>query len=116
MISKAQWKYVRISPKKLRLVADEIRGMEVDKALSLLPMIPKKGARILRKALKSAVANALTREDVSVRQDELYISKLMINDAPRMKRWRPISRGRAVPYQHRFSHIVIELDTYENEE
>ncbi len=113
MISRAQWKYVRISPRKLRLVADLIRGKRVDEAFAMLPFINKKGARILHKALKSAVANALNREDVHVKQEELFISKLMINEAHRLKRWRPISRGRAAPYMHRFSHIWIELDTVE---
>ncbi len=114
MISRAQWKYVRISPRKLRLVADYIRGMEVQRAQALLPLIPKKGARILQKVLKSAVANALTREDVHIKEEDLYISKLIVNEGPRLKRWRPISRGRAVPYMHRFSHVLVELDTVEN--
>ena len=114
MIAKAQWKYVRISPRKLRLVADYIRGMEVTKAQQILPLIPKKGARILEKVLKSAVSNAMTREDVHIKEEDLYISTLMVNEGPRLKRWRPISRGRAVPYMHRFSHIIMELDTLEN--
>jgi len=114
MVSKAQWKYVRISPRKLRLVADKIRGMEVDKAFAVLPFIHKRGATILHKVLKSAVANALTREDIRVHQDELYISKLMVNEAPRLKRWRAISRGRSVMYYHRFSHIIMELDEIQN--
>ena len=114
MIAKAQWKYVRISPRKLRLVADYIRGMEVTKAQQILPLIPKKGARILEKVLKSAVSNAMTREDVHIKEEDLYISTLMVNEGPRLKRWRPISRGRAVPYMHRFSHVVMELDTLEN--
>ena len=114
MIAKAQWKYVRISPRKLRLVADYIRGMEVTKAQQILPLIPKKGARILEKVLKSAVSNAMTREDVHIKEENLYISTLMVNEGPRLKRWRPISRGRAVPYVHRFSHVVMELDTLEN--
>jgi len=114
MIAKAQWKYVRISPRKLRLVADYIRGMEVTKAQQILPLIPKKGARILEKVLKSAVSNAMNREDVHIKEEDLYISTLMVNEGPRLKRWRPISRGRAVPYMHRFSHIIMELDTLEN--
>ena len=113
MISRAQWKYVRISPRKLRLVADIIRGKRVEEAKSILRFTNKKGAVILDKVLKSAVANALTREDVRVNEDELFISKLMINEAPRMKRWRPISRGRATPYMHRLSHIWMELDEVE---
>ena len=91
-----------------------VRGMEVNKAFATLPFIPKKGAPILHKVLKSAVANALTNENIRVHQDELYISKLMINEAPRLKRWRAISRGRAVLYYHRFSHIIMELDNMEN--
>ena len=114
MISRAQWKYVRISPRKLRLVADYIRGMEVEKAQALLPLIPKKGARILEKVLKSAVANATYGDEVHVSPEDLYISKLIVNEGPRLKRWRPISRGRAVPYMHRFSHVLIELDKIEN--
>lgn len=110
MVSTAKWKYIRIAPRKLRLVADAVRGENVSKALDTLPLINKKGAHIIHKLLKSALANALTREDVHVDQDDLYISRLMVDEAPRMKRWRPISRGRAAPYVHRFSHILIELD------
>jgi len=113
MISKAQWKYVRISPRKLRFVADAIRGMEAEQAMAMLPHINKKGAPILIKVLKSAIANALTNEKASVKQDELYISRLLVDEAPRFKRWRPISRGRAAPYVHRFSHVLMELDSVE---
>jgi len=110
MVSKAKWKYVRIAPRKLRLVADTVRGEDVGKALDMLSLTNKKGAHIVHKVLKSALANALTREDIHIDQDDLYISRLMVDEAPRMKRWRPISRGRAAPYVHRFSHIMIELD------
>jgi len=113
MISKAQWKYVRISPRKLRLVADVVRGRGVQEAMAMLRFINKKAAPILYKVLKSALSNAMTREDVRVKEDELFVSRLMINDAPRMKRWRAISRGRAAPYVHRYSHIMVELDKTE---
>ena len=110
MVSKAQWKYVRISPRKLRLVADVIRGKNISEAKAILRFTNKKGAVILNKVLKSAVANAINREDSKVKEDELYISRLMVNEAARMKRWRPISRGRAAPYVHRLAHIWMELD------
>ena len=114
MISKAVWKYIRISPRKLRLVADVIRGKTVTEAMAMLPLINKRGAKYLLKALKSAVANAVNSEEFSVKEDELYISRLMINESFRLRRWRPISHGRAVPYHHRFSHIYIELDHIDN--
>ncbi len=113
MLSKALWKYIRISPRKLRLIADEIRGMKVEKALAVLPNVNHKGGPIFHKILKSAVANAVNREDISVREEELFISKLMVDEAPRMKRFRAASRGRALPYVHRYSHIVVELDKIE---
>ncbi len=110
MVSVAQWKSLRISPRKMRLIADVIRGKKADEAFAILSFTNKKGAPLMSKVLKSAVSNAITREDIKVKQEELFISKVLVNEAPRLKRWRAISRGRAVPYMHRFSHVIIELD------
>jgi large subunit ribosomal protein L22 len=110
MLSKAQGKFFRISPKKLRLVADIIRGKNAKEATGVLKFTNQKGAVILGKILKSAIANALSNEEEKIKQEDLFISKIMINEGPRMKRWRAISRGRAAPYMHRLANIVMELD------
>ena len=111
MVSRAILKYVRISPRKLRLVADIIRGKPVTEVMAMLPLLNKRGAPILLKTLKSAVSNAINNEDLNVKEEDLFVSRLFINESFRLKRWRPISRGRAVQYAHRFSHIWIELDS-----
>ena len=78
MEAKAVGKYIRISPQKARLVADVVRGMEVDKALTTLRFMPKKGAGILRKVIESAVANATQNDQIDV--DDLIVKKIMIYD------------------------------------
>lgn len=100
----ARWNYVRISPQKARLVADQVRGLTADHALQILPLINKKAAGLIRKVLESAVANA---DDLNLELDELYVKSIVVNEGPRMKRMRPTARGRGAPYVHRLAHIEI---------
>ncbi len=104
----ALYRYARISPRKVRLVADLIRGHYADDALDILRMQPHRGARMLEKVLKSALANA---EDLRA-QDlrSLRVSEVRVDEGPRMKRLRPLFRGMATVIQRRFSHIYVELD------
>jgi large subunit ribosomal protein L22 len=108
MESKAVGKYIRISPQKARLVADVVRGMGVDKALTTLRFMPKKGAGILRKVIESAVANATQDEHIDV--DNLYIKKIFIDGGPSLKRISPRAMGRATGIIKRSSHITVVLD------
>lgn len=99
---------IRISAQKARLVADIIRGMNVDKAINTLTFMPKKGAFILRKVLGSAIANATQNEKVDV--DNLYIKKIYIDGGPSLKRIIPRAQGRATGIIKRTSHITVILD------
>jgi large subunit ribosomal protein L22 len=108
MESKAVGKYIRISPQKARLVADVVRGMGVDKALTALRFMPKKGAGILRKVIESAVANATQDKHIDV--DNLYIKKIFIDGGPSLKRISPRAMGRATGIIKRSSHITVILD------
>ena len=98
---------IRISPQKLNLIAKLIRKKSADNALEILEFVPKKGAKILHKALKSAVANATNnfKQDAS----SLYIKEITVNKAPTFKRWIPASRGRVNPILKRNSHLTITV-------
>lgn len=108
METKAVGKYIRISPQKARLVADVVRGMGVDQAITTLKFMPKKGAGILRKVLESAVANATQNDQVDV--DNLVIKQITIDGGPSLKRIRPRAMGRATRIIKRTSHITVVLD------
>jgi len=108
MEAKAVARYIRISPQKARLVADVIRGRNVEDAINTLRFMPKKGARILRKIVESAVANAGQNETIDV--DTLYVKRIFINGGPMLKRMRPRAMGRANRILKRTSHITIVLD------
>ncbi len=103
--AKAIAKYVRISPLKVGYICDEIRGKQVDEALSILKFTPKKGAKALEKVLKSAVANA--ENNFNLDRDNLIVSEAYANEGPRMKRFRPKARGMAYPIIKRSSHIGV---------
>lgn len=108
METKAVAKYIRISPQKARLVADVVRGKDVDEAITTLKFMPKKGARILCKVIESAVANADQNESIDV--DTLYIKSIQINGGPMLKRFRPRAMGRATRILKRTSHITVIVD------
>ena len=105
MDARAEAKYVRISPLKVGFICTEIRGKRVDEALSILKFTHKKGAGILEKVLKSAIANA--ENNFNMDRDNLYVSEAYANDAPHMKRWRPKAKGMAYPIIKRSSHIGV---------
>jgi large subunit ribosomal protein L22 len=108
MEARAIAKGVRISAQKARLVADVVRGMNVDKAISTLNFMPKKGAAILKKVLDSAIANATQNDKVDI--DTLYIKKIFIDGGPSLKRIIPRAQGRATGIIKRSSHITVVLD------
>ena len=104
---KAYGKNIRISPKKLRVIAEIVRGQNASEALNFLKFAPKKWADLLYKILASAVANAENNDNQKV--DTLYISSLSINKGIVYKRWNAVSRGRSHPILKRTSNIKLEL-------
>ena len=108
MEAKARARFIRISPQKARLVADTIRGKNVDEAITTLRFMPKKSARILRKVVESAVANASQNEAIDV--DTLYVKTIFVDGGPMLKRIRPRAMGRASRILKRTSHITVVLD------
>ena len=105
---KAVTRYVRIAPRKARLVTDLIKGKPVEEALTILRFVPKKAARLVDKTLRSAVANAEQNPNIDV--DTLYIKRIFVDGGPTMKRWRPRAMGRATKIIKRTSHITVILD------
>ena len=105
---KAVAKYVRIAPRKVRVVMDLIRGKNVAEAFAILKFAPKVGADAIEKVLKSAVANAENNFDMNV--DKLFISTAFVDQGPTMKRIHPRSRGQAFKILKRSSHITIAVE------
>ena len=103
----AKLRYARISPQKCRLVADAIRGKNVDEALKTLVFTPKKSARILKKVLESAVANAEHNEGADV--DDLKVSTVFVNEGRSLKRIMPRAKGRADRIVKRSCHITVKV-------
>jgi len=105
---RANAKYIRISPRKIRLLMREVKGKRVEEALNLLGFAPQKGARILRKLINSAVANAGQHPHIDV--DHLFIKHIVANEGPTLKRFRPRAMGRATRIRKRTSHVAVILD------
>src|ERR1700737_741184 len=106
----ASARHVRMSPQKVRLVVDMIRGQRAESALQILRFTPKRAARDVEKVLRSAIANAERKAEdagASLDVDELYVSKCFVNEGPRWKRLRPAPMGRAYRYQKRTAHLVV---------
>ncbi len=108
MEAKAVAKYMRISPRKVRIVAKNIKGLTVENALAQLRYTPKKAAVILLKVLNSALANAEQKEQIDV--DTLYVKNVFVDERPTAKRWRPRAMGRATRIRKRTSHVTVILD------
>lgn len=108
METRAVAKYVRISPRKARLVMDQIRGKRVEEALNMLTFAPQKAARIVKKVVQSAVANAEQNANVDI--DNLYIKRIYADEGPTLKRFRPRALGRATRIRKRTSHLTVILD------
>jgi large subunit ribosomal protein L22 len=107
MPTSATLRFTRISPQKLRLVADQIRGLPVDHAMNLLSLSNKKAAMILKKLVESAIANAEHNDGADI--DDLRISKICVDQGPVMKRLQPRARGRADRILKRTSHITVTV-------
>ena len=103
----AKLRFARVSPQKCRLVADQVRGMPVERALQTLMFSQKKAAGIVRKVLESAIANAEHNEGADI--DELKISTIMVNEGPSLKRFRARAKGRANRILKQTSHITVTV-------
>lgn len=108
MESRAKAKYVRMSPQKARLVADLIRGKPVAEAMQILNFTHTKPARLIKKVVESAVANADQTAMIDV--DSLYVKRICIDQGPQLKRIKPRAQGRAYRILHRLAHISVVLD------
>ena len=101
----AKHRYARTSAQKARLVADQVRGLSVDKALNILTFSPKKAAVLVKKVLESAIANAEHNEGADI--DALRVATIMVDEGPSMKRIRPRAKGRADRILKRTAHITV---------
>ncbi|MBX6363541.1 MAG: 50S ribosomal protein L22 [Gemmatimonadetes bacterium] len=113
MRARAESKHIRQSPRKMRLVADLVRGRGVNEAYALLRFSKKRAAEQVEKTLRSAVANARAKAEAEgefVDVDELYVKEAYVNGGPRLKRWRAAAMGRAAPIRRPTSHVVIVVD------
>ncbi len=107
----AKLRFLRMGPRKVRLIVDMIRGKKVTRALDLLSVMPKRAARPVLKLLNSAVANAKHNHSLAV--EDLKVSQVYVDGGPVLKRWMPKAHGRATPIRERTSHINLVLGTME---
>ena len=101
----AKLKYIRISAQKCRLVADQIRGLSVGRAVEILEFSPKKASEIVQKVLNSAIANAEHNDGADI--DELKVIKIFVDEGPTQRRFQPRAKGRACKILKRTSHLTI---------
>lgn len=101
----AKLKYIRISAQKCRLVADQIRGLSVGRAVEILEFSPKKASGIVQKVLNSAIANAEHNDGADI--DELKVIKIFVDEGPTQRRFQPRAKGRACKILKRTSHLTI---------
>ncbi len=104
---RAKARYVRVAPRKARLIADQIRGMPVDEARTLLAFSSRGAARDLARLLDSAAANAEANHELIA--EDLKIADVRVDEGPTLKRWRARARGRATPIHKRTSHLSVAL-------
>lgn len=113
MSAKAVQKYIKTSPRKLRLVVSMIKNLDPITASETLPFVKKRAAGTLKKVIDSAIANAKVKK---MNPEELVFKEIQVNKGPVMKRWRAGARGRAKPYQRMMSHVRIILEEKKKEE
>jgi ribosomal protein L22 len=111
-VVRASAKYVRIAPRKVRLVADQVRGMHIEQARALLAFSPRDAARDIHKLIDSAAANAENNHDLI--GDEMRITSITVDEGPTLRRYRPRALGRATPINKRTSHIAVALTPVED--
>jgi ribosomal protein L22 len=112
-VVKASAKYVRVAPRKARLVADQVRGLHIEQARALLEFSPRTAARDIQKLINSAAANAENNHDLV--GDEMRISTITVDEGPTLRRYRPRALGRATPINKRTCHIAVALTPVEDD-
>ena len=105
--ARATLKFARISSRKVKIVADLVRGKDVDEALAIMKFTPIASSEVLEKLLKSAIANAENNHEM--KHENLYVAEIFANQGPTLKRIRPAAKGSAVRIRKRTSHITIVL-------
>jgi large subunit ribosomal protein L22 len=108
----ARLRHLRISPRKVRLVTDLIRGLSVEEAEKQLKFLTKRATRPVLKLLNSAAANAQSNNQLA--KEDLYIDKIVVEEGPVLKRWRPRAMGRSAPIRKKTSHIALVLKAKES--
>jgi ribosomal protein L22 len=111
-VVKASARYVRIAPRKARLIADQVRGMHIESARALLQFSPRGAAHPIHKLINSAAANAENNHDLI--GDEMRIASITVDEGPTLRRFRPRAMGRATPINKRTSHIRVALTPVED--
>jgi ribosomal protein L22 len=111
-VVRASARYVRIAPRKARLIADQVRGVHIEKARALLQFSPRGAAKDIHKLIDSAAANAENNHDLI--GDEMRISSITVDEGPTLRRFRPRAQGRATPIMKRTSHISVTLTPSED--
>ena len=106
-VVRASAKYLRAAPRKVRVVADQVRGMAMPEAISLLSFSTRGPAYEVQKLLESAAANAENNHDLDA--DEMRIMEIQVDEGPTLRRWRPRARGRATRIEKRTSHLSVAL-------
>ena len=112
-VVRATAKYVRVAPRKARLIADQVRGMHIEQARALLAFSPRGAAQDIHKLIDSAAANAENNHDLV--GDEMRISSITVDEGPTLRRFRPRALGRATPINKRTSHIAVALTPVEDD-
>jgi ribosomal protein L22 len=111
-VVKASARYVRIAPRKARLIADQVRGMHIERARALLQFSPRGAAHPIQKLINSAAANAESNHDLI--GDEMRVASITVDEGPTLRRFRPRAMGRATPINKRTSHIRVALTPAED--
>ena len=107
MEARAITRYEKIAPRKVKQVVDLVRGKKVEEAFNILQFTPKKAATVVQRTLRSAVANAVNREESAVREEDLFVKEVFVNGGIAFKRIRPMPRGAAGHIRKRCSHLTL---------
>jgi large subunit ribosomal protein L22 len=112
IVVRASSRYVRVAPRKARLIADQVRGLHIEKARALLQFSPRGAAHDIQKLIESAASNAENNHDLIA--DEMRVAEITVDEGPTLKRFRPRAQGRATPIHKRTSHIGVALSPEES--
>ena len=114
METKTVEKYIKMSPRKIRYVVDMIKSKPIEDAIDILSLTPREAAAVVKKAIQSAVSNAT--ENHKMKEEDLFISRILVNEGPTLKRFRPRARGRATRIRKRTSHLSVYVSNGKEKE